>query len=899
MRAGAGAGGGSAGGSSAAEVDARLAIGAAAAWLALLIALGRGAAPVLAAALSLLTVGCGGVLVRTGVSGRSRPTRVVAAGSSALALAAFCAALVLLPLAGHIVRAGWSPLTALARRQALVDVVIRVSDDPRVLPGRGLSGAARVAVAGSAAAVTPVGELPARPVRVSGAIDVLGTAQGWPNVIPGQSMRVRGTLLPSADGGLSVTLLARGPPTLLGRPPWWQRAAQRVRLDLRRSSRGLPDDVAGLLPGLVDGDTSGLSPVVAEQFRVAGLSHLVAVSGTNCSIVLGCVVLALRRCRARRWLTVTVAGLALLAFVIIARPTPSVLRAAAMACVGLGALAGGRPRQALPALSGCVLALLLWNPLLASSASFAMSALATAALIVLAPSWADGLRRLRVPAVLATPLAVAAAAHLVTAPVAAAISGRLSLVAIPANVLAEPVVAVITVLGFAAAALATVLPAPAHALVWIAGWPCRWLLIVARFFGTAPGAAVPWPRGAGGALLLAATGTVVVAGLYRPATRAPLIAAALIAALIQLPVRSLTSAWPPAATVLVACDVGQGDGLLIPLGGSRAIVVDTGPEPLAIDRCLRQFGIDDITLLVLTHFHDDHVGGITGALHGRRVERIATSPLEEPVAGYRAVAAALAGRTAPVEVARPGQVFTSGPARVDVLGPPRAYHGTRSDPNNSSVVLRVTVRGVRILMTGDAEVEAQSAMLAAGADVRADVLKVPHHGSAYFDPAFLAAVHARLAVISVGAHNDYGHPAPSLLAELRHLGLSPARTDTAGDVAVAGSGSSLHLVLHGTGASVAAAASRCGLPCAPASAADARMAQWQRATTTTSRSRSRPSSCSSATRSCSSAGQSARSPPPPGAWIPAWWRPNGPVPRSTARNCTSCSGRPCSATRAC
>src|SRR5581483_6122009 len=106
-----------------------------------------------------------------------------------------------------------------------------------------------------------------------------------------------------------------------------------------------------------------------------------------------------------------------------------------------------------------------------------------------------------------------------------------------------------------------------------------------------------------------------------------------------------------------------------------------------------------------------------------------------------------------------------------------AYHGTRSDPNNSSLVLRADVHGVRILLPGDAEIEAQDALLDAGVDLRADVLKVPHHGSAYSDPRFLAAVHAQLAVVSVGAHNDYGHPSPVLLADLARLGVPLLRTD--------------------------------------------------------------------------------------------------------------------------
>ncbi len=793
----------------------------------------------------------------------------------AVAVALFCTALVLLPLAGRLWRAQTSPLVALARHATPVVVVARVSADPRVLPAKGPSGGARIAVDAAARTVLPADAAGQVPVGVSGGVVVLGLEQGWQGVIPGQSVRIKGTLLPSADGGLSTTLLARAPPELLGVPPWWQRAAQGVRNDLRRACRGLPPDVAALLPGLVDGDTAALPPVVSEQFRVAGLTHLVAVSGTNCSIVIGCVVLLLRRVGTRRWLTAAAGAAALVCFVIVARPLPSVLRAAAMAGVALVALTGGRPRQALPALSGCVLALLVWNPLLADSASFAMSALATAALIVIAPVWTDALRRRRVPAVLAAPLAVAAAAHVVTAPLAAGLSGQVSLVAIPANVLAEPVVAAVTVLGFAAAVVAPWWLSGAHVLAWLAGWPCRWLLAVARFFGTMPGARLGWPDGMNGALLLAVVCAALLVGLYQPRTRAPLIAAGVVAALVQIPVRTLTAAWPPPRTVLLACSVGQGDGLFVPLGGGRAIVVDTGPEPVAIDRCLRQFGIDDIALLVLTHFHDDHVGGIEGALHGRRVEEVVTSPLAEPAAGHRTVTAALAGRSAPVVIAQPGQVYTAGSARVDVLGA-HAYHGTRSDPNNSSVVLRITVHGVRILMTGDAEVDAQNAMLAAGVDVRADVLKVPHHGSAYYSPAFLAAVHARAAVISVGAHNDYGHPAPSLLAELGHLGLSAARTDIDGDVAVTGAdAATLRVVAHGVASSVAAGSLEHTLaraepfplrpePTEHPSGAGIRIAAGlPRPSTSTTCGKTAPQSPSaSATRNRWLRGPSARSPPP-------------------------------------
>ena len=121
---------------------------------------------------------------------------------------------------------------------------------------------------------------------------------------------------------------------------------------------------------------------------------------------------------------------------------------------------------------------------------------------------------------------------------------------------------------------------------------------------------------------------------------------------------------------------------------------------------------------------------------------------------------------------------------VDVLAPDQPFHGTRSDPNNSSVVLRVSAGGRTLLLTGDVEVEAQDALLRTGVDLRADVLKVPHHGSAYQSPAFLRAVHAGIGIISVGKDNDYGHPSPALLHELDRLGMRAERTDLDGDVAI-------------------------------------------------------------------------------------------------------------------
>ena len=752
-------------------VDLRLASGTVTAWGAALWGLRRSSAVVASVAVLVLVVSIG---VFLGARHRRWCFAVVFAGCSM--------ALVLAPLAVRLHQSRDSPIARLARSDVDVTAELVITGDPRPLASHGVAGAPRSAIDASLRAVVIGG----RRTSVRGAVLILAPADAWRGILPGQHVELDGRISPPlSDDLLTATISAQTDPQLLGRPPPWQRAAGAVRAGLQRASAGLPVLARGLLPGLVDGDTSQLDPVLANRFQVAGLTHLVAVSGTNLSILIGAVALLLRRLRASPRTIAVVGGIVLVGFVVIARPSPSVLRAAVMSAIALIALATGRQRSALPVLAGATLLLLLWQPELADDLGFALSVAATVALMVIAPGWVDALRRRRVPAGIAEPVAVAAAAHLVTLPIIAGISGRISLVAIPANVLAEPVVAAATVLGVLAAVLSVVWLPPAALLADLAGWPCRWLVWVAEYFGGLPGASVPWPSGVtGGALLGVVAGGVLLLCRHRTA-RVLLVVAASVGALVQIPVRTLVVGWPPPGWLIVACDVGQGDALALNAGGGTAVVVDTGPDPVAVDRCLRELGVHRIRLLVLSHSHLDHVGGLSGALHDRQVDRVVTSPYSEPLTGHRLVLSVLATRGLPLGQVSAGAVLDAGPIHLDVLGPTRIYKGTRSDPNNSSVVLRATIAGVRILLPGDAELEAQDDLLASGVDLRADILKVPHHGSAYSDPAFLQAVHAKVALISVGLHNDYGHPSPLLLAELARLGVPTRRTDLQGDIAVA------------------------------------------------------------------------------------------------------------------
>jgi competence protein ComEC len=309
---------------------------------------------------------------------------------------------------------------------------------------------------------------------------------------------------------------------------------------------------------------------------------------------------------------------------------------------------------------------------------------------------------------------------------------------------------------------------------------------VAHHLARWPSATVPWPASPAGVAALSALLIAGLLALRHRRLRAAVAAAAAGAVVVLVPAQVTTVGWPLPGWLLTACEVGQGDGMVLSTGTpGTAVVVDTGPDPALMDACLDRLDVSSIPLLVLTHLHADHVGGLIGALHGRSVGAIGVGPDREPAAAWREVLDTAASRRIPVVQLTPGTHWSGGDLTLRVLGPSAAYHGTDSDPNNDSVVMMAVDRGVRILMDGDIEQPAQQALLDSGTDLHADVLKQPHHGSAKLLPAFLAAVSPQVAVIGVGKDNDYGHPSPTALREDRAAGGgSNLRPHTQGDVQV-------------------------------------------------------------------------------------------------------------------
>lgn len=728
--------------------------------------------------------------------------------------------------AAHLAHVHPAAVRAAVAEGTVVIASARITGDPRVTASGDDGGRPSGGTWYVAATVT---ELQVRGRAVQLRVPVLLTGGAVEHLEHGARVRVAARARPPwqpVAHGTSLAVVATPEP--LSPPGVVARTTNRIRADLRQAVAGLPRDAGALLLGLAVGDESTLPADLDRAMVRAGLAHLTAVSGSNTSLVMA-LAMAVAAAAGLGWRSrAGASAVVLLGYVALVRPQPSVLRAAAMGAVALLALTAGGRRRGPPALLAAVVGLLLVVPSLAASVGFALSAAATAGLLVVAPRVARGLASWPasrwVPPPVRAALAVAVAAHVATTPLTVMMGAGASLVAIPANLVVEPAVAPATVLGLLAALLAPVAPGPAQVVAHCAAPFTGYVAAVARWAADTPGGVLAVPGGVASGV---ATAVVILAAVLaarswrhgmaagrseqrrvghrrrrgRTLVPAMLLAAAAVAA--GLVVGSVRDArWPPPGWAVLACDVGQGDALLLRAPpATTALLVDTGPAQGDVVSCVRDAGVTGVVVL-LSHLHADHVGGLPDVLRDLAVTAVLVSGVAESTPAVTWLQRSAAERHVPVREVRAGERVAVAGMVLDILWPARAL--PESPENNASIVALAHIPGqpreLRVLLTGDVEPEAQSAVLGAsraarlgatppgpvagGADPVADVVKVPHHGSPHQVPGFVSWAGPRIALVSVGQGNDYGHPSAGTLADYQRAGAEVGRTDRDGALAV-------------------------------------------------------------------------------------------------------------------
>jgi competence protein ComEC len=545
---------------------------------------------------------------------------------------------------------------------------------------------------------------------------------------------------------------------------------------------------APIVRALVIADMSAIPAEQRDRYANAGLVHMLSVSGLHVGIIAFALQLLGAALRLPRGPTRVVSLALLIVYVAAIGAPPPAVRAAVM----LGVLLASRMRQR-PTNAWAILALgavvPLASPRIVLDLGWQLSVAGTAALIAggslvrrIVPRKWRGMRR-----TIAAGAIVSVVATVVTAPLVAWSFGRVSLVGPLTNLLADPVMGVLQPVLF----LALCVPiAPMERLCGDAAHA-----LVVAFDGIAQaGAAVPgaapmvFPTATTALLAGVAAVAALVACTAKWPARAVLVSACALALLVVAPLVPGTAG----TTELHMIDVGQGDAVAMRTRRGNWILVDAGRnwnggdagKAIVVPYIAHRGG--SVALFVLSHPHADHVGGavsVFAALHpGRFLDPgyVGTSP------PYLAALSEAARDRIPWKRVRPGDSLAVDEVMLTALAPDSAWVSELTDANLASAVLVARVGGIRFLFTGDAEAAEEEWLLARDpAALRADVLKVGHHGSATSTtPPFLDAVHPRLALVSVGAHNAYGHPDAGVMRALHDAGAQVLRTDRAGTIVV-------------------------------------------------------------------------------------------------------------------
>ncbi|MFF2841663.1 ComEC/Rec2 family competence protein [Paenarthrobacter sp. NPDC057981] len=494
------------------RTDLRLVPAVATSWGAALVGSFNGAlwswatAGVLAFAAAVLMIG-GRRRQPAGTRARTLPATFALACFMGASVAVHCAAVATQREAGPLAEA------VAGKDGVVIQLLIKASPKEASVPGH--TGASRWTVEATMKEVTAKGTV------TRGAAEVVVTGgDSWKEVQPGQLVRTTGILKEVREGQTEAAILSAssGPVVIRSQFDVRQSAGQ-LKQAFVSATQWLPADAAGLLPGMVTGDTSAMPESLGTDMKTTGMTHLTAVSGSNCSLILGGFIVMARSFRLSRPLSAALAASGLAGFVVMVGPDPSVLRAAVMGAVGLAALAGGLRGRSLTFLCVATAVLLLIDPAMAGNVGFLLSVLATLGIVLLArriASWIPA----RVPRWIAAGVAVPLSAQLLCGPVIVALQPQFTPYSFLANVVAGPLVAPVTILGTIAVPLAALAPWLAVVPVAVAGGCAAAVAGVARYFAGLPGAALPWadgPVGIASMLTFSAVAVLMTWSVLHPA----------------------------------------------------------------------------------------------------------------------------------------------------------------------------------------------------------------------------------------------------------------------------------------------------------------------------------------------------------------------------------------------
>ncbi len=563
--------------------------------------------------------------------------------------------------------------------------------------------------------------------------------------------------------------------------------ADRLRSSIATAvESGVSGERRAVLLGIVLGEDEGLDPPLRDAFRASGLYHLLAVSGQNVALVAGGVLLLAWLLGVPRLAGQVGALFAIAGYVLAVGAQPSVVRAGIAGALASLAWICARERDRWWFLLLGALVLLAWSPYNVFDAGFQLSFAAVAAIFTLVPSLMRRLEGYPLPRVAAGVVAISTACGVATAPILLFQFGSVPAYSVISNAMAVPVVAPLLELGLAAAVLHPFLPDVAALLSWVDGWLAAYLVLCARLVS-----ALPYARLSTVSALSVAGSVIALILLVRRASarQKACIALACLAVLVlgAWRVGSTRAPPPPDGLRITFLDVGQGDATLLQVP-EGAVLVDEGPPEARVDRQLRRLGVHDLSLIVLTHPQRDHIGGARDVIAGTRVRLVLDPRLAASGPEERAAMSEARTRGVPVVAARPGLEYKVGRLRVRVLWPDGPGLASE-DPNNRAVVCLVSYGETDVLLGADAE----SDVLLPLRSPPVEILKVSHHGSAdALLPSLLEDLRPRIAVISVGEGNTYGHPTPETLAALASApGLAVYRTDRDGAVTIESGGRQL------------------------------------------------------------------------------------------------------------